>query len=168
MSGVLLVRIENMASGRHCGFYGGLVVSSAVGLWCLCGSAVVLWWCLVVFGLVWFWLHGLFYDFMKKDIDNTLMTHYNGELSKDTKLDMEVSTMIKRCAVCGDKNAVNVRLVWRRDSDGKTVNVCCACAEAGRVNENSIDNYTTKDTIYTERLTMSHYYNGKMVRARRA
>ena len=50
MSGVLLVRIENTASGRHCGFYGGLVVSSAVGLWCLCRSAVVLWWCLVVFG----------------------------------------------------------------------------------------------------------------------
>ena len=54
----------------------------------------------------------------------------------------------KRCAVCGDRTALNVRLAWRRDSDGKTVNVCCACAESGKVNENSIDNFTTEDTLY--------------------
>lgn len=55
----------------------------------------------------------------------------------------------KRCAVCGDTTALNVRLAWRRDRDRKTVNICCACAEAGAVNENSIDNYTTADTLYT-------------------
>ena len=57
---------------------------------------------------------------------------------------------MKRCAVCGDTTKLNVRLAWRRDSDGKTVNVCCACAEAGAVNEKSIDNYTTEDTLYKE------------------
>ena len=75
--------------------------------------------------------------------------------------------MKKRCAVCGDTTLLNVRLAWRRDRDGKTVNVCCACAEAGRVNEKSIDNYTTADTIYKEETaqkrvvlkdTMSSYY----------
>ena len=59
----------------------------------------------------------------------------------------------KRCAVCGDTTKLNVRLAWRRIRDGKTVNVCCACAEAGAVNENSIDNYTTKDTLYKEEKT---------------
>ena len=58
-------------------------------------------------------------------------------------------TMKKRCAVCGDTHKTNVRLAWRRDSDGRIVNVCCACAEAGKVNEKSIDNYTTQDTLYT-------------------
>lgn len=57
--------------------------------------------------------------------------------------------MKKRCAVCGDTHETNVRLAWRRDSDGKTVNICLACAEAGKVNEKSIDNYTTQDTLYT-------------------
>ena len=58
--------------------------------------------------------------------------------------------MRKRCAVCGDTTKLNVRLAWRRDRDGKTVNVCCLCAESGLVNEHSIDNYTTKDTLYKE------------------
>lgn len=77
----------------------------------------------------------------------------------------------KRCAVCGDTTAMNVRLAWRRDRDGKIVNICCACAEAGRVNENSIDNYTTEDTLYkgkaeteTAGKTMgSHYKNAYAV-----
>lgn len=56
--------------------------------------------------------------------------------------------MRKRCAVCGDTTKLNVRYGWRRDRDGKTVNVCVACREVGRINENSIDNFTTKDTIY--------------------
>lgn len=64
--------------------------------------------------------------------------------------------MKKRCAVCGDTTELNVRLAWRRDSDGKTVNVCCACAEAGAVNEHSIDNYTTEDTLYKEETTKRH------------
>ena len=42
-----------------------------------------------------------------------------------------------------------MRLAWERDSDGKRVNVCCACAESGKVNANSINNFTTEDTIYT-------------------
>lgn len=81
----------------------------------------------------------------------------------------------KRCAVCGDTTSLNVRLVWRRDRDGKTVNVCCLCAESGLVNENSIDNYTTDDTLYTgsetetERKTMgSHYRCSGSVFGRRA
>ena len=70
----------------------------------------------------------------------------------------------KRCAVCGDTTALNVRLAWRRDRDGKTVNICCLCAESGKVNENSIDNFTTKDTLYNgdvkteRRKTMSDYH----------
>lgn len=69
----------------------------------------------------------------------------------------------KQCAVCGDTCAVNVRRVWRRDSDGKTVNICMACAEAGRVNAQSIDNYTGKATIYdpsTDNAATS-YYRGR-------
>ena len=56
--------------------------------------------------------------------------------------------MKKRCAVCGDTTKSNVRLAWRRERDGKEVNVCCTCAEAGLVTEDSIDNYTTEDTLY--------------------
>ena len=55
----------------------------------------------------------------------------------------------KRCAVCGDTTKMNVRLAWKRGRDGKCVNVCCACAEGNRVNAKSIDNFTSKDTIYT-------------------
>ena len=71
--------------------------------------------------------------------------------------------MKKRCAVCGDTTKMNVRLVWRRERDGKTVNVCCACAESHKVNEDSIDNYTTDDTLYIGELvqeeisSMRHY-----------
>ena len=54
----------------------------------------------------------------------------------------------KRCAVCGDRCETNVRLAWRRDSDGKTVNVCMACAEENKVNAESIDNFKTSDTVY--------------------
>lgn len=56
--------------------------------------------------------------------------------------------MAKQCAVCGDTCSTNVRLAWRRDRDGKTVNVCMACAESHKVNENSIDNFTGKATLY--------------------
>lgn len=47
----------------------------------------------------------------------------------------------KRCAVCGDTCHVNVRLLWRRSCDQKLFDVCLACAEAGRVNEHTVDNY---------------------------
>lgn len=81
----------------------------------------------------------------------------------------EVVKMTKRCAVCGDTTKLNVRLAWRRDRDGRTVNICCLCAESGKVNENSIDNFTTEDTLYKEEKsdtpktqnTMRAYYNGK-------
>lgn len=56
--------------------------------------------------------------------------------------------MKKQCAVCGDTCGTNVRLAWRRDRDGRTVNVCMACAEAGKVNAESIDNFTGKATQY--------------------
>lgn len=56
--------------------------------------------------------------------------------------------MKKQCAVCGDTCSTNVKLAWRRDRDGKTVNVCMACAEAGKVNADSIDNFTGKATQY--------------------
>ena len=63
--------------------------------------------------------------------------------------------MKKRCAVCGDTTKLNVRLAWKRDSDGKEVNVCLACAEADKVNENSIDNFTTEDTLYKNDYTVA-------------
>ena len=66
---------------------------------------------------------------------------------------------MKRCAVCGDTTKLNVRLAWRRDSDGKTVNICCACAEAGKVNAQSIDNFTTEDTFYKEEKTNNVKHN---------
>lgn len=75
--------------------------------------------------------------------------------------------MSRRCAVCGDTTTTNVRLAWRRDRDGKTVNICCACAESGKVNESSIDNFSTKDTLYkaeTEtagQKTMGNFYRGR-------
>ena len=68
----------------------------------------------------------------------------------------------KRCAVCGDTTELNVRLAWRRDSDGKTVNVCCLCAESGKVNETSIDNFTTEDTIYVEKSVRSENRHSTM------
>ena len=58
-----------------------------------------------------------------------------------------MSKQRRRCAVCGDTCITNVRLVWKRDSDDKLFNVCCACAEAGKVNSVSVDNYTTEDTV---------------------
>ena len=75
----------------------------------------------------------------------------------------------RRCAVCGDTTTLNVRLAWERDSDGKRVNVCCLCAESGKVNAESIDNFTTKDTLYGEKAevqktvsgTMASFYRGQ-------
>ena len=61
--------------------------------------------------------------------------------------------MTKRCAVCGDTTPTNVRMAWRRERDGKTVNICCACAEADRVNENTIDNHTSDDTLFNSGVT---------------
>lgn len=89
--------------------------------------------------------------------------------------------MAKQCAVCGDTCEMNVRLAWRRDRDGRTVNVCMACREAGRVNENSIDNYCNEATEYVgsdnstkAQATMGDYYKsrsnfagGRGTRARR-
>ena len=75
--------------------------------------------------------------------------------------------MKKRCAVCGDTCATNVKLAWRRDVDGKMVNVCMMCAESGKVNAQSIDNYTDKETIYVptdeskiheRKSTLARYY----------
>ena len=58
----------------------------------------------------------------------------------------------KICAVCGDDCKNNVRLKWKRKKDGKTFNVCCLCAEGGRVNEKSVNNfgYCTETTATTE------------------
>lgn len=47
----------------------------------------------------------------------------------------------RRCSVCGDRHQRNVRLVWQRDSDGKRFDICCLCAEQGKVNAESVDNY---------------------------
>ena len=47
----------------------------------------------------------------------------------------------KVCAVCGDDCVNSVRLKWKRKKDNKTFNVCCLCAEGGRVNEKSVDNF---------------------------
>lgn len=47
----------------------------------------------------------------------------------------------KVCAVCGDYHATNVRLVWERTKDRKRFNICCACAEADKVNAESVNNY---------------------------
>ena len=54
----------------------------------------------------------------------------------------------KRCAVCGDTCVTNVVFGWRRDSDGRTVNICMNCRAENKVNAESIDNYTTADTLY--------------------
>lgn len=74
----------------------------------------------------------------------------------------------KQCAVCGDTCSTNVRLAWRRDRDGKKVNVCCLCAESGKVNADSIDNFTGKATEYVasenrerKNARMHSYYFGK-------
>ena len=48
----------------------------------------------------------------------------------------------KRCAVCGDTEPLNVRLKWKRLSDGKIFNVCLACAElTDKVNAESVNNF---------------------------
>ena len=47
----------------------------------------------------------------------------------------------KICAVCGDDCKNNVKLKWKRKKDNKTFNVCCLCAEGGKVNEKSVDNF---------------------------
>ena len=46
-----------------------------------------------------------------------------------------------KCAVCGDTTSINVQLCWQRDRDHKLFDVCLLCAEAGKVNEHSVDNY---------------------------
>lgn len=47
----------------------------------------------------------------------------------------------KCCAVCGDTEKVNVRLLWEREKDGARFSVCMACAESNKVNEKSVENY---------------------------
>lgn len=47
----------------------------------------------------------------------------------------------KKCAVCGDTHTTNVRLVWKRTSDQKEFDICMMCAEAGKVNAESVDTY---------------------------
>ena len=47
----------------------------------------------------------------------------------------------KVCAVCGDNCQTNVKLTWRRDSDGNCYSICCACAEADKVNAKSVENF---------------------------
>lgn len=47
----------------------------------------------------------------------------------------------KRCAVCGDKSSVNVKLIWHRYEDDKYFHVCLYCAEADAVNAESVNNY---------------------------
>ena len=58
----------------------------------------------------------------------------------------------KQCAVCGDKTQLNVALKWKRDNDGMVFHVCLCCAEAGKVNANSVkmqksSKYTTYSTV---------------------
>lgn len=48
---------------------------------------------------------------------------------------------MKRCAVCGDTEKLNVRLRWCRTEDEMVFDVCCACAEAGKVNAESVENF---------------------------
>ena len=47
----------------------------------------------------------------------------------------------KVCAVCGDTCQMNVRLTWKRNSDGNCYSICCACAEADKVNAKSVENF---------------------------
>ena len=55
--------------------------------------------------------------------------------------------MKRMCAVCGDKTQINVRKLWQRHSDKKVFNTCMACAEAGKVNADSVKEIT--DEAYT-------------------
>jgi len=47
----------------------------------------------------------------------------------------------KKCAVCGDTHATNVRLVRFHTSDQKEFDICMMCAEAGKVNSESVNTY---------------------------
>lgn len=44
----------------------------------------------------------------------------------------------KKCAVCGDMCQTNVIFKWRRDCDGIIFHVCARCAEAKKVDANSV------------------------------
>lgn len=47
-----------------------------------------------------------------------------------------------KCACCGDTTSINVRLCWKRDSDGQLFDICLACAETpGKVNPESVNAY---------------------------
>lgn len=64
------------------------------------------------------------------------------EMAKDHKPDYYRSKRpIKRCAVCGDHHEMNVRLRWCRFEDEMVFDVCCLCAETGKVNSESVDNF---------------------------
>jgi hypothetical protein len=47
-----------------------------------------------------------------------------------------------KCACCGDTTSINVRLCWKRDSDGLLFDICLLCAETpGKVNAESVNAY---------------------------
>ena len=82
----------------------------------------------------------------------------------------------KICAVCGDACQTNIRLTWKRDSDGNCYSICCACAEADKVNAKSVENFksgclgknvgnnckreTTKKIAFTKGYTMDYRKRG--------
>lgn len=56
--------------------------------------------------------------------------------------------MKKRCSVCGDTCQTNVTLVWERHIDGQRFDICCLCAEANKVNADSVNNFpSTYDPV---------------------
>ena len=69
--------------------------------------------------------------------------------------------MRKRCSVCGDTCQTNVKFVWERASDEKRFDICGLCAESGRVNAESVNNYPstyTDDRISPVELTSYERY----------
>lgn len=50
----------------------------------------------------------------------------------------------RRCACCGDTCQNNVRLLWKRESDGVIFYVCLACAENDKINDKSVSKTTNR------------------------
>lgn len=67
--------------------------------------------------------------------------------------------MKKRCSVCGDTCQTNVVFVWERASDKKRFDICGLCAESGKVNAESVNNYPS---TYTEGRTKSATMSAKV------
>ena len=63
--------------------------------------------------------------------------------------------MKKKCAVCGDTHQTNIIYKWQRNSDGTVFHICGLCAEAGKVNAESVHTevsptYTTVDSEFAK------------------